>query len=210
MMNLILIIALILALSVAAQDHQQELEQQQQQQQQSQQGQQEEQPQQTLTLTREYIDSLLQVLTPACRMEMEGALASQTEVSHECKMEIQQVMQRFQSDPDAPKLPDQQQMPPTDADGNVIPPTSGKAARAAKRAAAAAAEAGTSAGTGGEVKPGTSPLVPIFLFVLALFGMGAALVMYVNAERKKAGTSFVRPKKLSKKKEEKMRQKGGK
>ncbi len=40
-------------------------------------------------LTKQHIDRLLEIISPACRQEMEGALDSQLEVSEKCKVEIQ-------------------------------------------------------------------------------------------------------------------------
>ena len=51
--------------------------------------QQSDQQQQDQTLTRETVDAILQILTPNCRTEMEAALDSQTEISMDCKFEIQ-------------------------------------------------------------------------------------------------------------------------
>ncbi len=46
--------------------------------------------QQTLTLTRETLDQLLQMLSPECREQMELAIGNNGDIAMECKMEIQQ------------------------------------------------------------------------------------------------------------------------
>ena len=40
-------------------------------------------------LTRETVDAILRVLSPSCLSEMEAALDSQSEISMECRFEIQ-------------------------------------------------------------------------------------------------------------------------
>ena len=45
-------------------------------------------------INREMIETLLQVVSPGCRSEMESAIQSQTEVSPDCKFEIQQAVRR--------------------------------------------------------------------------------------------------------------------
>mmetsp|Transcript_24471 Transcript_24471/g.40784 ORF Transcript_24471/g.40784 Transcript_24471/m.40784 type:complete len:81 (+) Transcript_24471:3-245(+) len=67
------------------------------------------QQQQQITLTREYVDALMQVISPTCSEELEAALTAQQEISQECRVEIQQGMQTLQDDPNAPPLPDQSQ-----------------------------------------------------------------------------------------------------
>ena len=52
------------------------------------------QPQQ-VTLTKEIVDNLLQVLSPACKAELEAAIESHGDISNECKMEIQGALQEF-------------------------------------------------------------------------------------------------------------------
>jgi len=62
-----------------------------------------------LSLTRETVDALLQVLTPNCRSELEGALESQAEISDDCKIEIQAAVPQFISPEDQEKHQMQQQ-----------------------------------------------------------------------------------------------------
>jgi len=53
---------------------------------------------------RETIDAILRVVTPSCRAEVESALESQSDISDECKLEIQAVLQSFsQTDPQNPE-----------------------------------------------------------------------------------------------------------
>ena len=56
--------------------------------------------QQDQTLTRETVDAILQTLTPNCRTEMEAALDSQTEISMDCKYEIQRAIPQLLSPED--------------------------------------------------------------------------------------------------------------
>ena len=52
------------------------------------------------TLTRETVDAILQVLSPSCRSETEAALDSQSEISMECKYEIQSSIPNLLTDAD--------------------------------------------------------------------------------------------------------------
>jgi hypothetical protein len=133
-----------------------------------------EEQQQTVQLTREMVDALLQVLSPTCRVEMEGALGSQMEISDECKYEIQRTLASFQNN------------------GQQESDFRGEEAEPPRKAPAAAKAAAPPAG-------GVSPLVYIFGFVAAAIAGVAGLVMYVNGQRG-AAPSAPKPKKLSKKK----------
>lgn len=54
------------------------------------QEQEQDQSQQTLTLTRESLEALLQMLSPTCRTEMEGAIGNNGDISNECRRDIQE------------------------------------------------------------------------------------------------------------------------
>ena len=145
-------------------------------------AQQDEPQQQTIQLTREMVDALLQVLSPPCKSEMEAALGAQIEISDECKYEIQRTMQSFQNSANGVgEAASQQEFED--------PMNSEPAAPRQPRARAPKAEA---------VAPGVSPVYAIMGFVVVFFGLIAGLVAYVNSKR--AGIVPVKPKKLSKKK----------
>jgi dipeptide/tripeptide permease len=132
------------------------------------------QQQQTVQLTREMVDALLQVLSPTCRVEMEGALGSQMEISDECKYEIQRTLASFQNN------------------GQQENDFQGKEAEPPRKAPASPKAASPPAG-------GMSPLVYIFGFVAVAIAGVAGLVVYVNGQRG-AAPAAPKPKKLSKKK----------
>lgn len=133
--------------------------------------------QQTVQLTREMVEALLQVLSPPCKMEMEAALGSQGEISDDCKYEIQRSMASFQNNGfDAPVDP----VDHNGADESFDAPKPKKAA------------------PGAATPPAVSPVVYIVGFVVAFFAVIAGFVVYVNKQR--ANVEHVKPKKLSKKK----------
>lgn len=53
---------------------------------------QEQSEQQTQQINREAIEAILSLVSPACRSEMEAAMESQTDVSQECRSEIQKAV----------------------------------------------------------------------------------------------------------------------
>lgn len=74
------------------------------------------QEQQTIQLTREAVEALLQVFSPPCKLEVESALSSQTtDISDECKYEIQRAFAAYQlqqqggGEQGQPQQPQQQQ-----------------------------------------------------------------------------------------------------
>lgn len=135
--------------------------------------------QQTVQLTREMVDALLQVLSPVCKLEMEAALGSQGEISDECKYEIQRTMASFQNNGfDAPVDPAEGSF----AEDTFEPPKPKKAAASASN---------TPPG-------GVSPVVYIVGFVVAFFAAIGGLIVFVNKQR--ANGIPLKPKKLSKKK----------
>lgn len=138
-----------------------------------------------LLLTRENVEAILETLSrrnPACQAEMEAALGSQTEVSGDCKIEIQTVLVEL----DIPIVP------PTEAElrANANIP---RADFRTKKAAPAGI---------------LSPFYLLGGFLVVLFGSIVGYIVFVNSSR---GDALTKPsKKLSKKKEEKMRNKGKK
>lgn len=135
--------------------------------------------QQTVQLTREMVDALLQVLSPTCKMEMEAALGSQGDISDECKYEIQRTMGSFQNNGfDAP----------VDSGESMNQEETFDAPKPKKTKAAPASTA----------PPAVSPVLYIVGFVVAFFAGIAGLVVYLNKQR--ANIETVKPKKLSKKK----------
>ena len=125
----------------------------------------------TVELTREMVDALLQVLSPPCRVEMEGALASQMEISDECKFEIQRTLASFQSGQNVETQEDFSN--PTQAQDSAMP------------AAAVQSSVG-------------SPVIAIVVFIVVAIAAVAGCVVYVNSQR--GDKSVLKPKKLSKKK----------
>jgi hypothetical protein len=135
--------------------------------------------QQTITLTRETVDALLQVLTPKCRGEMEASLDSRTEMSMECNMEIQQALPRFLNAENAGMPPDGFDGPDGFDQAAAPPPRRPRKSDA-------------------QTESGINPIYAIVAFVITAFVVVAALVMYLNSARKDLP---VKPKKkLSKKK----------
>ena len=142
--------------------------------------------QRTIQLTREMVEGLLQVLSPPCKTEMEAALGSQTEITDECKYEIQSTLAAMQN-PNGQASPDanhaDQTQPPAE-------PAKKKEPRAKRqRTPPASASAPTSS---------VSPVLSIVGFVVVFFALVGALVVYVN--KQKASVPVVKPKPLSKKK----------
>jgi hypothetical protein len=97
------------------------------------------QEQKTITLNKDSVEALLQVLSPACRVEMATALSAQADISNECKVEIQGAIaelnaplaqepmtnkDRYESD----RQQQQQQQRQEEASGGKAPNSSGPAA----------------------------------------------------------------------------------
>ena len=134
----------------------------------------EDEQQRTVQLTREMVEALLQVLSPTCRVEMEGALGSQSEISDECKFEIQRTLATFQQNGQQQDIPEVENEP---------------ASSRSKPKQQTVKEVPAS---------GVSPVVYITGFVIAFFAGIAGLVVYINKKRGDTGPKKV--KKLSKKK----------
>mmetsp|Transcript_12322 Transcript_12322/g.18482 ORF Transcript_12322/g.18482 Transcript_12322/m.18482 type:complete len:179 (+) Transcript_12322:33-569(+) len=150
-----------------------------------QQFEQNQQQQQSTTLTRENVESLLTVLSDACRAEMEAALNTQSDISVDCKEEIQAALVSL-------NIPLGQQ-PPQNQQEEFQQPRKEKQDKK----------------LGGDSGPASAPVIaPIYSvlgFVLVFFGGIAGLVFYVSTQRSSYFSK--KTKKISKKKEEKLRQK---
>lgn len=141
------------------------------------------------TLTRENVEALFQVLSSVCRTELESALGAQAEISIECKEEIQSAMVSL-------NIPFGQQPPPADTpnlqqmdEEQMFDQPPPKRSRAKQ-----------------ERKPQDGVIYYVIGFVALFFAVVGGYIAYVNSIR---GEVVVKQKKLSKKKEEKLRQKGG-
>lgn len=154
------------------------------------------QQQQGATLTREAVDKLLEVLSFECRSEMEAALAQQSDISMECKIEIQQAIQEH-------RIPIQNAgPPPSDA---ILEDSEDEDGSDEQFEQNARANQQNDAKLKVKKEGGISPIYAILAFVVAFFGAAAAYVVQVNKSR--ANLPVLKPKKLSKKKEEKLKQK---
>mmetsp|Transcript_18091 Transcript_18091/g.18152 ORF Transcript_18091/g.18152 Transcript_18091/m.18152 type:complete len:163 (-) Transcript_18091:127-615(-) len=134
-------------------------------------SQQQEQAQQQLN--KETIDAILRSVSPGCRSEMESALASQSDISEDCRMEIQAVLQSFQRPQDG------------------VPEDSPQ-------------ESSSSSKSTPKLPPSVHPGIYVAVFMAIFFTMIAIYIMYVN--KLKSSFPQKQPKKLSKRKVEKMRQ----
>jgi hypothetical protein len=142
-------------------------------------GEQEDQ-QQTIQLTRESVEKLLQVLTPACKIEMEAALGSQVEISDECKIEIQRIVATFQTTG-------------SDSDGE-----NGRSRMRQTGQGEKKQKPGKASSAPPTKNKNVSPIFSIAAFVVSFVVVVAGLVMYINSKR--AAQVVLKPKKLSKKK----------
>lgn len=141
------------------------------------------QQQQSTTLTRDNVEALLRVLSDTCRSEMESALNKQSDISAECKEEIQGALISL-------NIPIGQQQPPQEQQNNRGDADSGKQRRAANRV-----EEDMNIT---QKSPGVSPIYYVLGFVIVFFAIIAGLVIYVSKQR--ADYMTKKPKKLSKKK----------
>jgi len=140
---------------------------------------QQQQQQQSTTLTRENVEALLTVLSDACRAEMEAALNTQSDISVDCKEEIQGALVSL-------NIPLGQQPPQNQQEEFQQQP------RKEKQEKKNSGESGRSSA------PIIPPIYSVLGFVLVFFGGIAGLVFYVSNQR---STYFSKkPKKISKKK----------
>lgn len=134
--------------------------------------------QQSTALTRENVEALLRVLSDTCRAEMESALNTQSDITVDCKGEIQEALMRL-------NIPIGQQPPPQEQSSST-----GKQKR---RDAEKAAEDGAAINA-----TSISPIYSIIGFIVIFFGTIASFVVYVSKQRGDYITK--KPKKISKKK----------
>lgn len=137
-----------------------------------------EQQQQSTALTRENVEALLRVLSDACRAEMESALNTQSDITVNCKEEIQEALMRL-------NIPLGQQPPPQEQTSNTGKQKRRDAEKAAEDAAANNAN-------------NISPIYSIIGFIVIFFGAISSFVVYVSKQRGDYITK--KPKKISKKK----------
>ena len=133
--------------------------------------------QHSTTLTRENVEALLRVLSDTCRAEMESALNTQSDITVECKGEIQEALMKL-------NIPLGQQPPPQEQSSNT-----GKQKR---RETEKLSEDGVAK------DPIISPIYSIIGFIVIFFGAITSFVVYVSKQR--ADYITKKPKKISKKK----------
>ena len=165
-LTLLLIVLVVLYAQAQFDDHDQTEEDPQQQ-------------QQTLTLTRESLEALLQMLSPTCRTEMEGAIGNNGDVSMECRREIQEGLISLNI---APNPMGKESTP------------EGQFQRGQQRQQDDSTPRETNVTS---EKNGQQAMFAILGFVVLLFGSAGAYVVYYN---KNAPTEAKKAKKLSKKK----------
>jgi len=146
------------------------------------------------TLTRESVEKLLEVLSFECRSEMESALAQQSEISMNCKLEIQQAIQEY-SIP-IQQAPQESTAELTEEDDDLSDESEQKVNKESVQ---------NDAKLKVKKEGGISPIYSIIAFVIVFFGGIAAYVAVVI--QTKGTLPAVKPKKLSKKKEEKLKMK---
>jgi len=136
--------------------------------------------QQQIQLTKEFVDTLLQVLSPLCKNELESALGSALVdgISEVCKSEIQEIFMKHA---------------PTDA-------FMGGPAGSQQQAAESpfAAPRSTTKKDKKQSPPLINPVYSIAIFVAIFFSVIGGLAYYVHSSR--SALPAIKPKKLSKKK----------
>lgn len=149
------------------------------------------QQQQQVTLTREAIERLLQLLSQNCRQEMESALAVQGDISDHCKGEVQEALKGFPAD-SFTAIPNQQgqQNAYQNAGENDFDNIEQQAPEGGRRRRAAANPSNSI----------VSPTVAIIAFVALLLGAVTGYVIYFNKVAAPVLNASAKPKKLSKKK----------
>lgn len=152
--------------------------------------------QQQQAMNQEIIEALWNVLSPNCKTEMESALSNRGEITNECRAEVQQGLislgvippqQAAQSDSQGESFSAGEEDPFSSSDSG--------SQRARRR------EAPVSGGS-------ANAILGILAFVAVLFGGAIGYIVYFNQNVAQQDSSK-KPKKLSKKKEEKLRMKGG-
>jgi len=140
--------------------------------------------QQQIQLTKEFVDTLLQVLSPMCKNELESALGSALVdgISEVCKIEIQEIfMKHAPSDAFTGGSPiDSQQ---ATEDNPFAAPRTSSTKKDKKQ---------------NNPPPLLNPVYSIAIFVAIFFSVIGGLIYYVNSTR--SALPVTKPKKLSKKK----------
>jgi hypothetical protein len=157
--------------------------------------QQQQQQQQQITLTKEAIEKILSMLSGGCRAEMESALAMRGEISDECKIEIQNSMRKI----NLAEYTASRGASAEDGGENGVPLEQGggqDGQRTRRKERTTTQESWI------------NPYYAIAAFTILLFGSVIGYVWYFNSVATPDRLS-AKPKKLSKKKEEKLRQKSG-
>ncbi|RYG66138.1 hypothetical protein EON64_10445 [archaeon] len=147
----------------------------------------EEEPQQ-VTLNREKLEQLMSFMSPACRVEMESALTAQTQMSNECREEVQVAFKKLGVDLQAAANGGREGSPAEPAAEDSQPQENSR--RSERRA---------QQGDAGSKGDSTSTILAIVGFVTALLGGAAAYVFYVSSQQD-ASSAAKKPKKLSKRK----------
>jgi hypothetical protein len=129
--------------------------------------------QHTIQLSKETVENLLHVLTPGCSSELESALQYQTEVSYDCKDEIQLSLQTMKDQ---------------NSDFTTDEPNARDNAKSQEKLKISAT-----------TKPLINPLYSIIGFVLLSIVGISIFVITINKQRDPESKSK-KPKKLSKKK----------
>lgn len=142
----------------------------------------EEEPQQ-VTLNREKLEQLLSLMSPACRVEMESALTAQTQMSNECREEVQVAFGKLGVDLQAAANAGRAGL--QDSDDSQSQDNTRRSERRTQQEDTA---------TKGD---STATILAIVGFVVALLGGAAGYVFYVSSQLEGGKKP---PKKLSKKK----------
>lgn len=148
------------------------------------------QQQHQVTLTRDAIERLLQLLSQNCRQEMESALAVRGDISDHCKGEIQEVLKGFPAEDFAAVPPEGLQNAYENAGDNDFDNNEQQLPEGGRRRRAAATASNSI----------VSPAVAIIAFVVVLLGAATGYVIYFNKVAAPVLNASAKPKKLSKKK----------
>lgn len=141
------------------------------------------QQQQSTTLTRENVESLLLVLSDACRAELEAALSTQADITLACREEIQAALVNLNIPLGQQPPPEQQEQQQQEQQQQ--PRKSGK-----RRTSDSGEKANQSSGI--------PPIYYVLAFVIAFFASIVGLAIYMSSQR--ASIAVKKPKKISKKK----------
>ena len=158
-----------------------------------------------IALTAENVETLKTILTEECRDELDYVIMGKSEMSDSCKYELQGALQSSGIMPENAVLGGFSSEPDSQADAQ-------KSTRKQKRTRApkanpesAAEDSSDSSAPVAASDPWISPLVGIIGFLIISVAGLAYLVISVNSQIQKREAYAVKPKKLSKKKDEKLR-----